>query len=210
MAKTEKKISIATFDKIAKAQAKEVITKQWVDAEIRIRPVLPFGDMLAFVDDVVKSCFQSGLGYLPEVLEFVVKCNVLTRYANFSLPDNLEHRYAIVYGTDAVDVVLGEINQTQFDEITNAIENKLDYLCNSNIAELEKQVHKLEDTFETLAKQVDEVFSGVSKEDIGKLMGAMANGSMSEEKLVEAYMKEKYAKGEQRQEKKGKAKKEQE
>lgn len=192
MAKTEKRISIATFDKIAKEHAHGTVTKPWFDTEISVRYSLPFGEMLAFVDDVVKSCMQENLGYIPEVREFVVKCNILTRYANFSLPENLEHRYELVYGTNAVEAVMEDINQEQLEEIMNAIDDKLDYLCNANVAELEKQVHKLEDTFESLAKQVSETFSGISKDDIKDVVNAIAGGAMSEEKVVAAYMKEKY------------------
>lgn len=195
MAKNEKKISIAAFDKIAKAQEKPGVTKQWFDTQIHIRHTLGFAEMLAFVDDVVKSCMQEGLGYLPEVREFLVKCNVLTRYANFTLPDNLEHRYALVYGTDAVETVLDGVDRKQLEEIINAIDDKLDYLCNANAAELEKQVHKLEDTFAALAKQMEDIFSGVDGDDIGKLTSAIANGGLNEEKIVEAYMKEKYGMG---------------
>lgn len=195
MAKTEKKISIAAFDKAAKGHLRETVTKQWFDIEVRIRPFLPIGEMLAFVDDVVKSCLQDGMGYLPEVREFLVRCNVLTRYANFTLPEKLEHRYELACGTDAADTVMEEVDQRQLEWIVNAIEDKLDYLCNANAAELEKQVHRLEDSIESIAKQLDEVFSGVSAEDVEKLAHAMAEGGFREDKLVDAYMKQRFGDG---------------
>ena len=96
MAKSEKKISIASLDKVLKEQAVDIATEQWFGNEVKIKHTLSFSEMLAFVDDVVSSCFHTTGGYMPELQEFVVKSNILTRYANFNLPDNLEHRYALL------------------------------------------------------------------------------------------------------------------
>lgn len=105
MAKADKKVSIALFDKIAKEQFQNEANIEWHDAQLRVKYALPLKDMLAFVDDVVGSCFHDKLGYMPEVKDFAIKSNILSRYANFTLPDNLEHRYQLVYVTDAVDAV---------------------------------------------------------------------------------------------------------
>ena len=121
MAKSEKKISIASLDKVLKEQAVDIATEQWFGNEVKIKHTLSFSEALAFVDDVVSSCFHTTGGYMPELQEFVVKSNILTRYANFNLPDNLEHRYSLLYNTDAVDVVIRHINQKQLDDILESI-----------------------------------------------------------------------------------------
>lgn len=137
MAKSEKKISIASLDKVLKEQAVDIATEQWFGNEVKIKHTLSFSEALAFVDDVVSSCFHTTGGYMPELQEFVVKSNILTRYANFNLPDNLEHRYSLLYNTDAVDVVIRHINQKQLDDILESISEKISYLCESNIAATE-------------------------------------------------------------------------
>lgn len=116
MAKTEKKVSIAQFDKIAREHFDNNVTIQWCGTEVKVKRSLPLMEVLAFVDDVVESCFHDQYGYMPEVRDFVIKSNILSRYANFSLPDNLEHRYQMVYFTDAVDTVCEAINTTQLQE----------------------------------------------------------------------------------------------
>lgn len=125
MAKADKKVSIALFDKIAKEQFQNEATIEWHDAQLRVKYALSLTDMLAFVDDVVGSCFHDKLGYMPEVKDFAIKTNILSRYANFSLPDNLEHRYQLVYMTDAVDAVCAAIDGTQLQEIVNSINDKM-------------------------------------------------------------------------------------
>ena len=119
MAKTEKKVSIALFDKIAKEHFNNEVTIQWHEAEVKVRRSLPLMDVLAFVDDVVGNCFHEQYEFMPEVKDFAIKSNILSRYADFTLPDNLEHRYQMVYCTYAVDTVCGVINTTQLQEILN-------------------------------------------------------------------------------------------
>ena len=128
MAKTEKKVSIALFDKIVKEHFQNEATIQWHEAEVRVKRTLSLKEMLSFVDEVVGSCFHDELGYMPEVKDFAIKSNILTRYANFSVPDNLEHRYQMVYGTDAVDAVCAVIDTTQLQVIVNSINDKIRFI----------------------------------------------------------------------------------
>jgi len=176
MAKSEKKISIASLDKVLKEQAVDIATEQWFGNEVKIKHTLSFSEALAFVDDVVSSCFHTTGGYMPELQEFVVKSNILTRYANFNLPDNLEHRYSLLYNTDAVDVVIRHI-----------ISEKISYLCESNIAAIERQMNEVVSAFTELQKKTEAMFANITPDDISKLTSAMADGQFSEERLVKAY-----------------------
>lgn len=190
MAEEIKKISVNAFDKALNNFEQKVVTKRWLDNDLVIKNTLSLSEMLEFVNDVVSSCFQDESGYMPELKEFVIKCNILTKYANFRLPENLEHRYKLVYTTDAVSTVLDEVNKTQFDEILAAISDKIDYLCDSNVFEIEKQMQKVADSFEEMQAKAAELFAGISPEDVGKITKAFADGHFSEEKLVEAYKNE--------------------
>ena len=176
MAKSEKKISIASLDKVLKEQAVDIATEQWFGNEVKIKHTLSFSEALAFVDDVV-----------PELQEFVVKSNILTRYANFNLPDNLEHRYSLLYNTDAVDVVIRHINQKQLDDILESISEKISYLCESNISAIERQMNEVVSAFTELQKKTEAMFANITPDDISKLTSAMADGQFSEERLVKAY-----------------------
>ena len=185
------------MDRIVKEHFPDVITEQWFDSEITIKRTLPLAEMLAFVDSVVSNCYHETGGYMPEVKDFIIKSNILTKYANFNLPNNLEHRYALVYGTDAVEVVLRHINQMQMQDILNAIESKVKYLCESNISVIEQQMREVVASFENMQKQTEDIFSGIDAEDIAKLVSAInINGNVDEEKLVNAFIANKYAGGE--------------
>lgn len=187
MADKEKKISIASFDKVLKEQTVPDTTEHWFGNEVVIKHTISIAQMLAFVDNVVSSCFHDE-GYMPEVKDLLIKSNLLTRYANFTLPENLEHRYTLIYNTDAVAMVSKHISSAQFDEILRAIDEKIDYICNTNITAIEKQMQQLAASFEDVSKKMAEMFASVAPDDISKLTSALAGGQFSEERLVEAYM----------------------
>lgn len=193
MAKSEKKISIALFDKVAKEHFNNEFTIQWCGVEVKVKNYLPLSEVLAFVDDVVESCFHELYGFMPEVKDFAIKSNILSRYANFSLPDNLEHRYQMVYGTDAVDVVCEDINTTQLQEIVDAIDDKIEFHCNTRTAEIQKRIDQVVEAIEDMSHQTEALFSGFTQDDMKALMGAIAESGLNEQKIVKAYMEQKKA-----------------
>lgn len=197
MAKADKKVSIALFDKIAKEQFQNEATIEWHDAQLRVKYALPLTDMLAFVDDVVGSCFHDKLGYMPEVKDFAIKSNILSRYANFTLPENLEHRYQLVYATDAVDAVCAAIDGTQLQEIVNAINSKIRFLCDSKATMIQERINDVLNTMEEMRDNTKSVFDGITQDDIKNLMGAIASSGLDEKKLVQAYIEQAKSKDEQ-------------
>ena len=188
MAKCEKRISINTMDKIIKERFSNTVTEQWCDIDVRIKKTLSFTEMMEFVNDVVLSCFQEDGGFVPEVMDFVIKSNVLSKYANFSLPDNLEHRYEIINKTDVVDMVCSKINNTQLNEIVASINHKVKFLCDSNAMTIKRQVNDLISAFNDLQTRTAGMFDGVSAEDIAKLADVLSSGKLDESKIVEAYL----------------------
>lgn len=193
MAKAEKKVSIALFDKIAKEHFKNEDTIQWHEAEVRVKRTLSLTEMLSFVDDVVGSCFHDKLGYMPEVKDFAIKSNILTRYANFSMPDNLEHRYQMVYGTDAVDAVCEAIDTTQLQEIVNSINSKIHFLCDSKATLVQERINSVLETMEEMRDNTKDIFGGLSQEDLNNLVGAITESGLDEQKVVKAYFEQKKA-----------------
>jgi Mg2+ and Co2+ transporter CorA len=190
MAKSEKRVSIGAMDKIMKMQVEPIVTEQWFDIEIRIAKRLGLKAMLEFVNDVVTSCFDENGNYLPEVMGFAIKSNILTKFSNFSLPANIEHRYDLIYNTDVVALVLKNIDREQLQEIIDAINHKIEYLCDANIAALQKQMHKMISAFEKMQEQVEGAFAGMKQDDMAKLIGAISDNGFSEDKIVEAYLRQ--------------------
>lgn len=195
MAKGEKKVSISAVDNIIGERFLNVVTEQWYDVEVKMRRSLPFTEVLAFVDDVVQSCFQRNGAYVPEVLDFAIKSNIISKYTNVSMPDNLEHRYAILYNSDLVDFVCQHINMQQLQEMVNSINRKLAYMCDTNTVSVQNRLNDLISAFETMQEKTEAMFRDVTPDDMTRLVGAIGDGALTEEKIVEAYMKHKNTPG---------------
>lgn len=188
MAKT-KKISINAFDKIVKDTYTPTTTVEWHGQEIIVKRNLSFKEMMEFVDSVTKTCFTLSTNtYMPEVKDFAVKSNILEKYANFALPNNLEHRYELIYSSDAVETVLNCVSHQQFNEIMASIDAKINNLAQSNIEAMNKQMNELYTAFANLQSQMEGLFSGVKTDDFSALISAFGNGGLNEDKLVEAYL----------------------
>lgn len=187
--KSTKKISITTFEKIMKDIHISTKTVEWNGVNITIKPTLSLKEMLSFVDNVVQSCFTTeDAAYIPEVKEFVIKCCVLEMYANFTLPTNVERKYDLIYCTDAIDVVMSNINAAQFGEIMEAINDKISNIAQANIESANKQINELYSAFDNIQEQMSSLFAGIGNDEIGKLVGAIAGDKFDEAKLVQAYI----------------------
>lgn len=185
---TNKKISISFMDKVLKAQEENnIVVTQWCETDVTIKRMIGLMDMIAFADNVAECCFMEDGSFHPELKEFLFRCNVLTRYANFSLPENVEHKFELVYGTDAYDFVTQYVDERQLNMLDAAIYDKLNYLCDTNAAGLEKRMTEAVSAFEALQDKIADLFGGIDSDDMAKIASAMANGQFSEERLVKAY-----------------------
>jgi hypothetical protein len=187
--KSEKRISVNQLEKIVGENFKEIMEVQWGDIEISIRRSIPLSEVLAFCKEIVDNCFTDDGEFIPEVMDFVIKHGVLTRYANFRLPENLEKQYWLIYNTEAYEVVIAHINIDQLNEIVGAANRKIKHLCDSDVLAFRAKTRELVELFEGMQKQTENIFTDFSSDDIKTLMSAVdKTGTMSEEKIVEAYI----------------------
>lgn len=188
MAKKEKRISINALEKIAKEQFPESVTEQWFDIEVTIKRSLPLKEMMQFVQEVVDACFTTDGTFVPEIMDFATKSGILTHYANFTLPDNLEKQYWLIYSTGAVDMVCQHINMVQLQEMIGGINRKIDHMCDTDIVATKAKLNDLYEAFVKMGTEVSELFSGVNADELQKMVGALGNTELSEEKIVSAYI----------------------
>lgn len=189
MAKKEARISINALERIAKENFQNTITKEWFGIEVNIRRTLPLEDVLMFTEDIVNACFTSDGTFIPQVMDFAIKDGILTRYANFTMPSDTKKQYELVYATDAVEMVMEEIDQEQLESIVDAADRKIDYLCDTNIKEVSAKLEAILKTFEEMGTTVEQMFGGMTPEDMQKMLGAISEaGKLDEEKIVSAYM----------------------
>lgn len=127
MAKKTKRISVNAFEKAVNAAQANCTTVTWNEIEISVKHILSISEVIEFVDYLVDLCFVDGRGYTPEVFDFGVRQGLLTRYANFSMPDNIEKQYSLVCGSDAAETVSQCVNQGQLREVVAAANRRIEH-----------------------------------------------------------------------------------
>jgi len=182
------KISVNAMDEIMK-RFDTVETIEWNGLQVVIKKNLSLEEMMTFANSVVKSCFDQASGaYMPEVKDFAIRANVLDMYTNFTLPKDLSKQYDMVIRSGAVEMVLNYINYVQFNELVKAIDSKLQNTADANIQAFITKLDNVTTAFSDMQTEMEKMFSGVDTEDIGKLVGAIANGNNTEEGIVKSYL----------------------
>lgn len=184
-----KKVSITSFNKIMKEINTPIEIVEWHGIKITVQKTLPLVDVLTFVDRVFTGCFDEATNsYVPEVKDFAIKCCTLELYANFSLPSNVEHKYDLIYNTDAVDVVMKHINTVQFNDIIDSINTKINCTIQADMDTINKQMRNIYNSFYEMQRNIERIFSNIQSEDLSNLIHALSDKNFDESKLVQAYI----------------------
>jgi hypothetical protein len=191
MRKDIEKISVDQFESALADDG--IITEKLSGTEdvmIQIKKCLPLDEMLAFVQEVVESCIDVETGeYTPEAYEFAIRVGVLTHYANFTMPDNVERQYFLIYNTHAFKQVLNRIDESQFNDIIHIIGKKinfmLDVISSTAVSKINEVISKLGD----IAKASESMFNGLNSEEIAKAVRGISKfKDMSESDLAKTIL----------------------
>lgn len=172
MEKDIKRVSIAKFES---ALDKENIVTETLagteDVVIEIKKTIPLYEMTAFVQEVVEACVDSETGdYIPEAYDFAFRVAVLTHYANFAMPSNLEKQYMLVYGTRAFNQVTGSINVCQLNDIVKAIDRKIQFMLDVISSSAVTKINEVINKFNDIATSSEQVFGGMNPADLSKVI----------------------------------------
>lgn len=169
---------------------------EWNDMEIEVKSYLSLAEVIEFTDYVVDLCFVVDTNeYVPEIREFGLNDAIIKFYTNLELPSSIEEKYKLLRDENSiVQEVLPYINVNQLSSLCNAINEKIKYRIDSNIAAVEQQMNKVISDFENLEAQLSELFSNVDNSSLSNLVTSLGSGSFDEAKLVDAFLKERNSK----------------
>ena len=190
MKKKSGTISISQLADYQKDSYKQAPLAGVEGVEMTIRETLPLREMLQFVADVVASCFEEESGdYIPEMREFAIKAHLLTSYANFHLPANIEKQYQYIYQLEqrlqVSQQIIAQINQAQYREILAAIEERIQYQIATAAQQSQAVLSKLSDYLQ----QSQALFGEMNGADLAALAQNLAAlPQMDETTLVQAVL----------------------
>ena len=190
MAKKESRISINKLESVMKENIVTVPMRGNEEVNISIRRTLPLKDMMQFVEDVVSSCVDAeNASFTPEAKEFAIKSGILSVYANFTMPSNVEKQYELVYNTDSVDQVLEHINTAQLSEIRAAIDARIDHEVKMIETVLAAKTNEMIARVEMMVEQFESAFGGINGTDFNGVVKKLSEmGTMTEESLARAVL----------------------
>lgn len=193
MSKNNQKISINKLESVLVENTVTEILNDTDNVEIHITKTLPLQEMLLFVQEVVEACIDGETGeYLPEAYDFAIRAGVLTRYANFTLPANLDNQYMLVYNTGAFDQVVAHINERQFNDIVRAIDKKIKFMLDVISSSAVTKINEVIGKFNELAKTAENAFGDVNGEDMANVVkGITQLKDINEENIAQVILKSK-------------------
>lgn len=185
MAKKIKQITVSNFESAASTNSEKFVEVNWNGIDIVVSPTLPLKEMLEFVSNVSESCFDSEGNYIPEVWDFAIKHNIITKYTNLTLPKSMEKQYELLCSTNVCDFILQHVNASQFNAINRAIDRKVKYLVDARVDKINADIHKIISTFTSLQEQLSVALGNLADVDMTDLLEKFSN--LSEEKIVKEY-----------------------
>lgn len=176
MAKSSKRISVNQFESAATG---ENITTEILcgtdNVEIHIKRCLSLTEMLEFVQEVVSSCVDGETGeYTPEAYDFSIRVGVLTHYANFSMPTNLEKQYWLIYNTQAFNQVMEHIDDCQFNDIIRSIDRKIQFMLDVLSSSAVSKINEVVTKFGEIAQESENMFSEINPDEVKKVLQGIA------------------------------------
>jgi len=189
MVKKVNRISVAKFEKVISKDNIVTIPLDGVeDVNIEITKSISLQNMIEFVENVAESCVDMESGeYTPQVRDFAIKRELLTKYANFTMPNNIEKQYEFIYGSNVVDVVIQNINQLQFQEIISSIDRKIKFMLDCITSISASNTTKLLTQLETIVEQGSAMFGAFGEQGIVDTIKDISSiAKLDETKLAKA------------------------
>lgn len=164
--------------------------------EVIVRKALPLSEMWEAVNEIVEMCMPTiNVGtedepkmeqvFMPENRDFAVRRIIMSRYANFKLPQDFSKQYDLMYSTPVYQKVANCIDQMQLMEMVGAAERKLDYRKEEHLS-VTKAIKDVLGQFTDAANQLQDV----DPDAVQQVLGLLSDTQGAGEKLIEKTMQE--------------------
>jgi len=165
-------------------------TFEWCNGvTVDVAHSVPFATELAIIEAMVQSCFDDDDNYYPVLVDMMFRHEVIAKYTNIELPDDVEVCYALFYNTDLWLHVSEYIDAVQLANIQDAAYEMIRRRNDMRAEALKKSVESMVESF----SKITDAFDGVSAADISGVFSAFANGGIDESKIVNAILANKEA-----------------
>lgn len=199
MSKKKNRISVNTLEKYCSQLnlVPQEIQMPYGDGEVlsfTVKPLLTMDESIRFIEDVVRECIMADdMLIIPLARNFIVKKNLMTYYANFTMPESQSKTYDFVMASSGIiTVILDNIDLDQFNMLCQSIDERIAFEERKMIAEQEHNVRQITENVSEFVSKMSGLFDGVDAEQMGNFvtsMGKMAqNTEISAQSLAGAFL----------------------
>lgn len=199
MSKKKNRISVNTLEKYCSQLnlVPQEIQMPYGDGEalsFTVKPLLTMDESIRFIEDVVRECIMADdMLIIPLARNFIVKKNLMTYYANFTMPESQSKTYDFVMASSGIiTVILDNIDIDQFNMLCQSIDERIAFEERKMIAEQEHNVRQITENVSEFVSKMSGLFDGVDAEQMGNFvtsMGKMAqNTEISAQSLAGAFL----------------------
>lgn len=199
MPKKKNRISVNTLEKYCRKLnlVPQEIQMPYGDGEalsFTVKPLLTMDESIRFIEDVVRECIMADdMLIIPLARNFIVKKNLMTYYANFTMPESQSKTYDFVMASSGIiTVILDNIDLDQFNMLCQSIDERIAFEERKMIAEQEHNVRQITENVSEFVSKMSGLFNGVDADQMGNFvtsMGKMAqNTEISAQSLAGAFL----------------------
>lgn len=198
MAKKKNNVSINALERYCNGDGESVLTRtikalngEEITYEVKKR--LSFEECARFVEDVVKECIVLSADLIvPISKQFVIRRNLMTYYANFTMPVSMVKAFDLVMASgDIIDDILSVIDSYQYYMIENAIVERLDFEKNRMLSVQEAKANQLLAEVAKFMEKMETLFDNIDGNQMTQFINSMSNldmNNVSKEDLASALM----------------------
>jgi len=92
----------------------------WNGLNVIVRHMICLTEMQNMVDIIRDQCWDGERNRI-ELMDFQLRCAVVTFYTNINLPENASDQYEYLYGTDLYETVTQDISKPQLKAIEDSL-----------------------------------------------------------------------------------------
>lgn len=182
MAKKKSNVSINTLEKYCDGLGNNVIEMTFPDGDetgitfFEVKKRLSLEETMRYIEDVVSaSIMEDDLMIVPVAREYINRKNILTYYANFTMPSNSEKAYELVMGVSGlIDEIVKNIDERQYKIIQRCIDERIEFEKQKMLSTQVQQIQKLAGEIEHMTDSFSALFSGVNGEQMSDFIKNMS------------------------------------
>lgn len=205
MSKKNNKISINALEKYCgqiNIEPQEIEMRYGEDKvfTFTVKPLLTMDESVRFIEEVVRECIMpDDMLIVPIARDFITKKNLMTYYANFTMPESQSKTYDLVMtSTGIINAILKNIDIDQFTMIQYSIDERIAFEEQKMIAEQQSSVRKITEDVSEFVSKMSSLFDGISPEQMGGFMTSVSkmaqNTEISAQSLASAFLESRNSK----------------